>query len=186
MMTQKKIVIKGPVQNVGYRLFLLDVADSELLPNFDAKNNEEVDKEGNQIVEVFVGGPNEQVENFIEFIKDKNKRPKKAEVECIEVVDKDHKRGIRTTESFSRWLSNNQLYKMAAIGTVMLEKQDTMIEKQDKMLEKQDTMIEKLDEVKKEIVGEIKDLRWDLKSYLDQRLIHIESDIAQIKAKIKM
>lgn len=173
MIIQKKIVIKGPkVQNVGYRPFLLDVADSELLPNFDAKNKKETDKDGNEIVEVFVGGSNEQIDNFIEFIEDKNNRPEKAEVESIEVVDKDYKRNIRTTESFSRWLSNNQLYKMAAIGTVMLEKQDMMLEK--------------LDETKKEIVGEIKDLRWDLKSYLDQRLIHIESDIAHIKAKIKM
>lgn len=173
MIIQKKIVIKGPkVQNVGYRPFLLDIADSELLPNFDAKNKQEVDKDGNEIVEVFVGGSIEQIDNFIEFIKDKNNRPKNAEVESIEIVDKDYKRNIRTTESFSRWLSNDQLYKMTAIGTVMIEKQDMMIEK--------------LDETKKEIVGEIKDLRWDLKSYLDQRLIHIESDIAQIKAKIKM
>jgi acylphosphatase len=173
MIIQKKIVIKGPkVQNVGYRPFLLDVADSELLPNFDAKNKKEIDKDGNEIVEIFVGGPNEQIDNFIEFIKDKNNRPENAEVESIEVVDKDYKRNIRTTESFSRWLSNNQLYKMATIGTVMLGKQDMMLEK--------------LDETKKEIVGEIKDLRWDLKSYLDQRLIHIENDIAHIKAKIKM
>lgn len=173
MMIQKKIVIKGPkVQNVGYRPFLLDVADSELLLNFDAKDKKEIDKDENEIVEVFVGGSNEQIDNFIEFIKDKNNRPENAEVESIEVVDKDYKRNIRTTESFSRWLSNNQLYKMTAIGTVMLEKQDMMLEK--------------LDETKKEIVGEIKDLRWDLKSYLDQRLIHIENDIAHIKAKINI
>lgn len=38
-MTKKKIVIKGPkVQNMGYRPFLLDIADSDSLPNFDAKN----------------------------------------------------------------------------------------------------------------------------------------------------
>ncbi len=65
-------------------------------------------------------------------------------------------------------------------------KQEKMLEKQEKMLEKQGKMLEKLDETKKEVVGEIRDLRWDLKSYMEQRLVKIESDIAHIKEKIDL
>jgi len=59
---------------------------------------------------------------------------------------------------------------------------DGMLEKQDKMLEKQDKMLEKQDET----IEEIKNLRYDLKSYLDDRFNKIEKDVSRIKAKIKM
>jgi|GEM_PF-3467391 len=49
---------------------------------------------------------------------------------------------------------------------------------------KQDQMLEKLDQNRTEINGEIRDLGRDLRSYLDEKLIKIESDIFQIKAKI--
>ncbi len=64
------------------------------------------------------------------------------------------------------------------------KKQDIMIERQDIMIKKQDIMIEKLDDTRKEIVSEIKEMRGDLRSYLDRRLIKIEDDITEIKAKI--
>jgi acylphosphatase len=65
-----------------------------------------------------------------------------------------------------------------------LDKQDQMLGKQDQMLGKQDELIGKMDETKEEIVGEIRDLRSDLKTSLDDRLSRIESDVAQIKAKV--
>jgi acylphosphatase len=66
----------------------------------------------------------------------------------------------------------------------MLGKQDQMLNKQDQMLCKQDDLIEKMDETKVEIVGEVRELRSDLKISLDDRLSRMESDVAQIKAKI--
>jgi len=56
----------------------------------------------------------------------------------------------------------------------MLEKQDSMLEKQDSMLEKQDTTI-----------GEIRGLRYDMKSHMDQRFERIETDLAELKAAMK-
>lgn len=56
--------------------------------------------------------------------------------------------------------------------------------KWDQMRGKQDQMLGKLDETKTEIVGEIREMRQDLRSYLDNKLIRIEHDIDQIKAKI--
>ena len=145
-MIKKKIVIKGSkVKNVVYRPFLLDTADSELLPHFDAKNKDGLDKDGNETVEVFVGGEEREVDNFIKFIKEKNNRPKNAKVESIEVVDEDYKGNIRTTESFSRWLSNDQLYKFAEIGTMMLGKQNDTINEIGKLRSETSEHFEKLD-----------------------------------------
>jgi len=53
-------------------------------------------------------------------------------------------------------------------------KMDSMLEKQDSMLEKQDSTI-----------GEIQGLRYDMKSYMDQRFERIETDLAELKAAMK-
>ncbi|HSD58155.1 MAG TPA: acylphosphatase [Methanotrichaceae archaeon] len=77
----------------------------------------------------------------------------------------------------------------------MLGKQDQMLEKMDQMLGKQDQMLGKLDyaeknivlkldDVQESIVGEIKELRSDIKPLVDDRLLRIESDVSQIKAKM--
>ncbi|MFB3764475.1 MAG: acylphosphatase [Methanotrichaceae archaeon] len=70
----------------------------------------------------------------------------------------------------------------------MLDKQDQMLIKQDQVLEKMDRMeiniVNKLDEVQEGIVGEIKDLRSDMKPHLDDRLLRIETDVNQIKARM--
>lgn len=63
---------------------------------------------------------------------------------------------------------------------LVLGKQDVIIEKQDKMLEKQDSMLKKQDET----TAEVKGLRRDLSSFLEDRLLKIEKDIEAIKAKI--
>ena len=74
--------------------------------------------------------------------------------------------------------------QMLAKQDQMIGKQDQMLAKQDQMIGKQDELILKLDETKDEIVGEVRELRSDLKISLDDRLSRIESDVAQIKAKV--
>lgn len=66
------------------------------------------------------------VDNFIEFIKDENNKPEDADVESIEIVEKDYKGGIMTTESFSMWLNSNQLSKFITIGTKIATGQDKL------------------------------------------------------------
>jgi hypothetical protein len=48
----------------------------------------------------------------------------------------------------------------------------------------QDDLVEKMDETKNEIVGEIRDLRSDPKSILEDWLSRIDSYVIRIKAKI--
>ena len=52
------------------------------------------------------------------------------------------------------------------------------------MLDKQDQVIQKIDHMETSITGEIKDLRTDLRSYLDRKFSAVELDIQQIKIKI--
>ena len=193
MEIKKKIIIKGTrVHDVGYRLFLLDEAEAQLIPYLSAKNI----KNEAQVVEVLAGGEEDRIENFIEFVK--NTFPDDAEVDSVYV--EDYAGDIRTIESFSRSFSISQLSKIARTGVAMLGKQDVMIEKQDTMLGKMDSMLGKQDETtkaikdlsgrveqgKEEIVTEISSLKDDLKSHFDERLSRLVTDVSQIKAKVSM
>jgi acylphosphatase len=68
----------------------------------------------------------------------------------------------------------------------MLGKQDQMLGKQDQMLDKQDQTIGKIDQTRIEITSEIHALRDDFRSHIDARLSNVESELAQIKAKIML
>ena len=134
-MLKKKIVIKGEkVQDVGYRLFLLEAAESFGLKGFQARNVEDY-------VEFLVEGEDDRVAEFLNFAK--NNYPELAIVE--KVIEEDYEGSVMSIEGFYRSLSLNQLVKIVNIGSGMLSKQDQMLQKQDSMLEKQDKMLEKQD-----------------------------------------
>ena len=151
-MKAKKIIIKGQVHDVGYRLFLLTEAESLFIENFDARNIV-VDAEQHLIVQV--RGPEEKINRFVEFAR--SNYPPDASVLAVEMGD--YTEEVRSIESFRQSFMVAQMAKLAQIGVgmlkqqdsmlgkqdVMIEKQDVMIEKQDVMIEKQDTMIEKQD-----------------------------------------
>ena len=116
---QKRLLIKGTkVHDVGYRLFLLDEAEARSIPYLSARNI----KNETEIVDVLLGGEQEQVESLIEFVK--TKFPEDAEVDSISV--EDYEGGIRTIESFSRSFSLSQLSKIARTGVAMLNIQKDM------------------------------------------------------------
>ncbi|MBS7637717.1 acylphosphatase [Candidatus Bathyarchaeota archaeon] len=216
---KKKLVIKGErVQDVGYRLFLLDIAEDLGLIGFQARNVKDY-------VEFAVEGDNERVSRFVSFAKENY--PTFAKVS--DIIEKDYEGEVISIDRFYHRFSIDQLVKIVEIGVNMLGKQDVMIAKQDQMLNKQDQMLKKQDEmlnkqdemlkkqdemlkkqdqmlikqdemVKKqdemlgrqdlvlkkqdEIVMEIKALRGDLRSFIEDRLDKIERDIAMIKLKI--
>ena len=194
-MFKKRVIIKGKsVQNVGYRLFLLDEAESEEISNLYIKNMKD-----KFTVEVYIGDDNEEkVNNFIHFVQ--NNFPDSANVDTI-VDDGLWKRNIMTIEVFSRSLSAHQLSKIANVGLLMLgkqdimigkqdimiDKQDIMIGKQDIMIDKQDIMIEKQDIMigkQEETISELKNLREDLIAYMNTRFSAIEKDVSKIKTML--
>jgi acylphosphatase len=223
---KRRVIIKGDkVQDVGYRLFLLEVAESFGLKGFQARNVE-------NYVEFLVEGEEKQVTAFIKFAK--TNYPEFAKVEAV--IDEDYDGNVMSIEGFYRSFSLNQLVKIVNTGIsmlgrqdlmlekqgsmlekqdallekqdkmlgkqdlmlgkmdLMLEKQDKMLEKQDKMLEKQDLMLGKMDimlekqdkvlEKQDILINEVKDLRKDLKAYMEERFQKIELEIARIKEKI--
>ena len=205
-----KLTITGKVHDVGYRPFLLGLAEALEIERFFADN---VTVDGIQAVEVLVDDSDDKINAFVELVN--KKKPENAEVESVRV---EHYDGIvMKIESYYRYLTAMQLAKIATYGGRMLEKQDKMLEKQDLMLEKLDTVSDKIDKVsdkldvvsdKLDVVSEkidkvsdkldvvsnkidkvsdnILDLRTDLKQHLDERLKRLEEDVREIKMKIGM
>lgn len=197
MQMKVKITIMGEVHDVGYRLFLLNQADSLLITRFDARN---VTIDGKQALIVLVEGEKELIEEFIKFVK--QEKPRKAVVEEIKV--EEFNGPIRTIDSYRDSLMLEQMNKIVQVGLDIRETQKDMLGMQKSMLEMQRDMLEKQDETIKAIREEgektrshlgnkiddlgskIDDLRSDLRSYLDERLKKIEEEIEAIKAKIGM
>ncbi|MGB9718560.1 MAG: acylphosphatase [Thermoproteota archaeon] len=181
---KKKIAIKGDkVQDVDYRLFLLDAAEDLGLKGFQARNVKDY-------VEFIVEGDDDRVIEFVEFAR--SNYPEFAKVD--EVREEDYGGEVMSIDGFYHRFSVDQLVKIVNVGISMIGRQDSMIEKQDIMIEKQDLMLGKMDlmlgkqdemlKKQDETIMEIRALREDLKSYMEQRFEKIEKEIAAIKAKI--
>lgn len=99
---------------------------------------------GKQAVEILIEDEESKIANFIEILE--KEVPERAKVEEIKV--EDYEGYVMKIESYYRYLTAMQLFKIATYGGKMLEKQDKMIEKQDAMLEQQDKTIEVLESVK--------------------------------------
>ncbi|MEM5823231.1 MAG: acylphosphatase [Archaeoglobaceae archaeon] len=139
-----RITIKGKVHEVGYRLFLLEEADSLFIPCFDARK---VKINGKEALIVLVDGDKEQLEQFIEFVK--RNKPENALVEEISV--EEFKGKVRDIEKFRASFNTSQLSKIVQVGVKMLEKQDLMLQKQDETIKKIEEVGRKVDEVGRKV-----------------------------------
>jgi len=122
-----KITIIGKVHDVGYRPFLLNLAECLFIERFDARN---VTIDGKQSVVVLVEGDENTIDQFIDLVK--REKPENAVVEEIRVEDYDG--FVRPIDSYRQSLMVNQLNKIIHIGLKMLEKQDLMLKKQDETI----------------------------------------------------
>jgi methyl-accepting chemotaxis protein len=122
-----KITITGKVRGVGYRAFLLEEADSLLIPKFEARN---VKINGKEALIVLIDGDKEQIESFVRFLKEN--RPENAVVEEIRV--EEYRGTVRDIEKFRAGFTSTQLSKIIQVGLVMVEKQDLMLKKQDETI----------------------------------------------------
>ena len=189
------ITVKGRVQRVGYRDFVAEIADKmgitgsvQNLP--DGKNVEIIAEAEKKVLEEFLKLLWAKEDSSIKVTKiDVEYQPPERDHEYFEIMYDDfQKEGferIGDAVVFLKKIHNVQV-EMLGKQDQMLGKQDQMLGKQDQMLEKQDIMIEKFDNTGKEIVNEIRDLRGDLKSYMDRRFMRIEDEISEIRMKIGM
>jgi acylphosphatase len=174
-MKRAAIIVKGKVQRVGYRDEVEEIARRLKITGF-VENTKPYD------VRIVAEGENSNLERFIEEIKIK-KYP--IDVERLEVRFEDFKgefeyfeikRG-EWQEEFGERLdtAGKLLYKAVGLGerSVGLGEESVSIGR--KMLEKQD-----------DAIGEIRGLRQDLKSYMEERFDRLEREIGIIKAKLEM
>lgn len=107
----------------------------------------------------------EKPTNEFKYFKIKRGTYDEENAERLDLAAAHLKNLTKAVTTMNKNLSGNQKQ--------MLGKQDQSIEKQDQMLGKQDQSI-----------TEIKGMRGDLKSYLDERFSKVEKEIVEIKAKV--
>ena len=186
---KQKIVIAGPkVQGVGYRPFLIALADEFEIGKFSVHNSEE---DGKQIVIAKADAEDAQLGAFIDAVR--ARKPKKADVSGIRKEPFEGR--VPSIVRTSMLSMSSQLAKgIDAIESIngkmdlMLNKQDLTIGKLDQMLGKQDQMLDKQDQMldkQDETTAEIRDLRDDVVHHSNtERLSRREKDIRVIKSKI--
>ena len=207
-MKVKLTIIGDKVHDIGYRLFLTMKASELDLKGFSAFNTIIGNR---QAVICYIEGKDRQVSSFSNTVR--NEWPSLAKVESVKVEEyrgpvmdlmkflhilqleqmcKFVNVGLEISEKQGSMLEmqNKMLEgqnKMLERQDEMLKRQDMMLRKQDEMLRKQGMMLRKQDEISKGqdgIINEIKALRLDLRSFLDERFRKIEAEIEKIKAKI--
>ena len=167
----------NPVHEVGYRAFLLDKALDSGLQRFDARNEIRNEK---QWVIVRVEGEESLIDVFRSCISDEH--PPDAIIS--DITFQEYSGYVINISDFMHKILVEQMTKGIPAIISIDKKQDRMLDKQDQMLDKQDQVIQKIDHMETSITGEIKDLRIDLRSYLDRKFSVVEQDIQQIKIKI--
>jgi len=161
-----KITITGKVHGVGYRAFLLEGADSLLIPKFEARN---VKINGKEALIVLIDGEKEQIESFVRFVKEN--RPEKAVVEEIRV--EEYHGIVRDIEKFRASFNSTQLSKIIQVGLEMLRKQDETIA----AVKEVKKAVEEVKEGVKEVSSKI-DRTNEL---LEKRFQRLEEEVEKIK-----
>ncbi|MDO9035085.1 MAG: acylphosphatase [Methanoregula sp.] len=177
IMKMQASITGNPVQGVGYRVFLLQKALGYGIQRFDARN--EMSHEKQQVIVRAEGEP-AMIEEFCSFILTES--PPSAIISDISF--QEYTGYVISIIDYMHLVQVEQLSKGIPAIISIDKKQDRMLDKQDQMLDKQDQMIQKMDHMESSITGEIKDLRTDLRSYMDRKFSVMEQDIQQIKVKI--
>ncbi|MBN1324562.1 MAG: acylphosphatase [Methanotrichaceae archaeon] len=147
-----KIRVIGPlVHDIGYRAFLLEMAEDLDLIGFSARNMLEDDE---QLVLGLAEGDLDTMDQFRRIVEIEH--PPKAEVR--EIIIAEYRGTVGGIDAFGRKFSARQLRKgissIIRIETMqgqMLHKQDQMLLMQGEMLKKQCEMLEKQDMTRESI-----------------------------------
>jgi len=167
-MKRAVILVKGKVQRVGYRDEVEEIARRLGISGF-VENVKPYD------VRVVAEGEDSKMERFIEEIRFK-RYP--IDVEHLEVQFEDFKAEFEYFEIKRGNWQEELGERLDAAGKLLyrsVELGEESVSVGKKMLEKQDMTI-----------GEIRGLREDLKSYMEERFDKLEHEIEMIKAKLGM
>ncbi|AEA46509.1 acylphosphatase [Archaeoglobus veneficus] len=184
-----KIIIKGKVHGVGYRVKLINMALEYGIDRFGVFN---VEIDGKQAVMVLVDASDEIVEIVKQRIE--KEKPEKAVVESISFEEYRYE-----VPPIERSIQTFQIEHWGKAIPVLLEIRDSIREEGDKTRKelgaKIDSVGKKVDKVGEKVdsvgdrvdrVGEKVDLlRSDLKEYMESNLRRIQEEIAEIKGALK-
>jgi len=171
-----KITIKGKVHDVGYRLLLMNIADSLLIEKFEARN---VKINGKEAVIVLVDGDEDQLKEFTEKVK--AEKPELAVVEDITV--EDYSGRIMDIERFRAGFNTLQLSKIVQAGLQMLQKQDLMLQKQDETIREVRAVREEVRETREEVKAVKEELR-ATREELKQEIRSVGEEVKNVSAKL--
>jgi len=203
MDVKKKIIIKGQkVHDVGYRPYLLGVAESMEIERFFAKN---ILVDEKQVVHVLVDSSEEKVKAFFDIVS--SEYPDKSLVESVDV--EYYIGNVTKIESYYRYLTAMQLSKIATYGGKMLDMQEKTLGMQEKTLKKLDLHIDitkngfndmlnkqgesikilnninndtsEMKSTMKTMEMDIRDARFSLTHLIETKFKEHDADIAQIK-----
>ena len=181
-MKRARIIVKGRVQRVGYRDEVEEIARRLGIKGF-VENIKPYD------IRIVTEGEDEAISEFIERIKIK-RFP--IDVESVEVSFEDFKgefeyfeikRGDWQEELGERLdTAGKLLYRSVELGERSVELGERSVELSEESVSIGKRMLEKQDET----ITEIKGLREDLKSYMEERFDRLEHEVMAIKAKLGM
>lgn len=196
---KKKVSITGKkVQNIGYRLFLLNNGLTMDLSMLNVKNLKKDDQK--EKIEIYIGGEKDKIDKFVEFIR--YNFPEKANIDDEDkdnIKIEDYDKDIMSIESFYKILSVSQLYKFANSGTDMVVIQKEISESIRGTANIQKEILESIRETaniqkdiknkitrfsifgqeivvaEDEIKNKIDEIQKDLKGYIDKKIDQLES-----------
>jgi acylphosphatase len=179
---KKKLLILGEVHGVGYRPFLLGIAESLEIERFFADN---LKLNGKKAVLVLLDSSPDKVESFIEIAK--TRHPEHAVVESMTV--EDYKGNVMKIENYYRYLSAMQLSKIATYGKHMLIKQDEHIEISKQTLKELREMSKKQDEhieISKETLKITKEILHKQEEHIDltKEILHKQEEHIDLTKEI--
>lgn len=190
-------IVSGKVQQVGYRARIVDLANA-----LGLKGMVENQKDGT--VKIIAEGDDEKLKWFESAIDIKNTLIFVSDMakEYTPASDEFSNFGKLATkgETDSR-LDTAAVYLKEIVYAVnnlndnlgvkidkMLDKQDQMLNKQDQMLDKQDQMLDKQDQMlgkQDELHAEIKDINRKFDRLLDDDILQLKGDMAEVKAALR-
>ena len=182
--------VSGKVQEVGYRARIVDIANA-----LGLKGMVENQKDGR--VKIIAEGEDEKLKWFESAIDIKNT------LIYVSSIEKVYSPACNEFDNFGKLVVKGEtdtrldtaaVYLKELVSVVknlndnlcgkmdqMLDKQDQMLGKMDQMLGKQDQMIGKQDE----LLDEVRDINGKLDKVLEDDIVELKNDIAEIKAALR-
>jgi len=176
-----KVKITGSkVHEVGYRVFLLRKALELGVERFNAYNTKE---NGRQVLIAFLEGNKDQIAAFQESANEN--KPEDAEVS--DRVFGDYEGYVIGIADYMHLIQVEQLSKGIPAILSIDRKQDRMLEKQDSSIELLETIKEDTSDMKStlsRIEADVKDRKFSLSSFIEEKFRKQEVEIAEIKATL--